>query len=77
MVKALGSRLLVAFLGVLLALALVEGALRIADIAPRRELRPFWFRQVEMHETFGWFHVPNSEFLYVCSACDLKPDPGS
>ena len=72
MVRAIASRMLLAIIGVFLAFALAEGVLRIADIAPRRELRRFPFWWVEPHELFGWFNIPNTEFLYRTPFVDFR-----
>jgi lysophospholipase L1-like esterase len=50
------SRLLLVGLGVVVPLAMLEGGVRLLDLAPPPELQPpLW----APHPYLGWFHVPN------------------
>lgn len=51
-------------LGVVFGLVVVEAALAVANVAPVEDLRylPAW-ADVQ-HRLYGWFHYPNSEFVY-------------
>ena len=74
--KGTSSKILLAAFGVFLALLILEAVFRLLNIvefkerlAPQRQGRPFagnpTYYMNPGHELFGWFFVPNNEFIFT------------
>ena len=81
--KAISSKILLAVFGVFLAFLILEAAFRLLNIvefkerfAPQRQGQPFAGNPTLYmnpgHELFGWFFVPNNEFIYAREREDFR-----
>jgi SGNH hydrolase-like domain, acetyltransferase AlgX len=69
--RALLSRFLLIVLGILIPLLLLEGAIRMLDIAPPASVRPpLW----APHPYLGWFHVPNRGGVFYSEYGEFRAD---